>query len=283
MRTKGLALRALAVAACSVLSACVTLPPNSPRSPQDPWESWNRGVYKFNDKLDRAIFKPVAKGYVRVVPHPIRTGVSNFFSNLDMPTVLINDALQAKFKAAGTDLGRLLLNTTVGIGGILDPASSAGLDRNHEDFGLTLGHWGVHAGPFVELPLLGPSDCRDAPARVVDNYTNPRQYINNTYVRYGLWLPALIDVRAALLPLDETIQHAFDPYAFVRDAYLSRRAYQITGKSPDEQLIDPDADMSPAPGAPSIATPPPAAPPAPATPPPSAAPPPDQTESPPPN
>jgi len=282
MRTKGLALRALAVAACSALSACVTLPPNSPRSPQDPWESWNRGVYKFNDKLDRAIFKPVAKGYVRVVPHPIRTGVSNFFSNLDMPTVLINDALQAKFKAAGTDLGRLLLNTTVGIGGILDPASSAGLDHNHEDFGLTLGHWGVHAGPFVELPLLGPSDCRDAPARVVDNYTNPRQYINNTYVRYGLWLPALIDVRAALLPLDETIQHAFDPYAFVRDAYLSRRAYQITGKSPDEQLIDPDADMSPAPGGPSIATPPPAAPTAPAAPPPSAAPP-DQTEAPPPN
>ena len=282
MRTKGLARRVLAVAACSALSACVTLPPNSPRSPQDPWESWNRGVYKFNDKLDRAIFKPVAKGYVRVMPHPIRTGVSNFFSNLDMPTVLINDALQAKFKAAGADLGRLLLNTTVGIGGILDPASSAGLDRNHEDFGLTLGHWGVHAGPFVELPLLGPSDCRDLPGRVVDNYTNPRQYISNNYVRYGLWLPALVDARAALLPLDETIQHAFDPYAFVRDAYLARRAYQITGKSPDEQLIDPDADMSPAPGGRSIATPPPAAPPAPAAPPPSAAPP-GQTESPPPN
>src|SRR5579859_1723075 len=256
MRKNGLARAALAVAACGALSACVTLPPNSPRSPQDPWERWNRGVYKFNDKLDRAVAKPVAKAYVKHVPHPIQTGVSNFFSNLSMTTVMINDFLQFKFKAAGTDLGRFLLNTTVGIGGILDPASSAGLDHNHEDFGLTLGHWGVHAGPFVELPILGPSDCRDAPARVVDAYTSPRQYIKNTYVKYGLWLPDLVNTRAALLPLDDTIQHAFDPYAFVRDAYLARRAYQITGKSPDEQLIDPDADMSSAPGGASIATPP---------------------------
>jgi phospholipid-binding lipoprotein MlaA len=273
MRTKGLARWVLAAAACSALGACVTLPPNSPRSPQDPWESWNRGVYKFNDKLDRAIAKPVAKGYVRVVPHPIRVGVSNFLSNLTTPRVMINDALQGKIKAAGNDLGRFVLNTTVGLAGIFDPASSAGLDRNDEDFGQTLGHWGVHAGPFVELPLLGPSDCRDAPARVVDSYSNPWSYIHNLYIRYGIWLPYLVDARASLLPLDDTIQHAFDPYAFVRDAYLSRRAYQITGKSPDEPLIDPDADMSPAPGGRSIATPPPAAAPAPGAPAPSAAPP----------
>jgi phospholipid-binding lipoprotein MlaA len=256
MRTNGLARLALAIVLSGALSACVTLPPNSPRSPQDPWESWNRGVYKFNDKLDRAIAKPVAKAYVRHVPHPIQTGVSNFFANLSTPTVMINDALQGKLKAAGNDLGRFLLNSTVGLVGIFDPATSAGLDHNHEDFGLTLGHWGVHAGPFVELPLLGPSDCRDAPAKVVDAYTNPRQYINNNYVRYGLWLPDLINTRASLLPLDDTIQHAFDPYAFVRDAFLARRAYQITGKSPDEPLIDPDADMGSAPGGSSIGTPP---------------------------
>jgi phospholipid-binding lipoprotein MlaA len=282
MRTKGLARVVLAAAVCGALSACVTLPPNSPRSPQDPWESWNRGVYKFNDKLDRAIAKPVAKAYVRVVPHPIRTGVSNFLYNLHTPTVIVNDALQGKFKAAGNDIGRFVLNTTVGLAGIFDPASSAGLDRNHEDFGLTLGHWGVHPGPFVELPLLGPSDCRDAPARIVDTYSNPWQYIHNIYIRYSIWLPELVDSRAALLPLDDTIQHAFDPYAFVRDAYLSRRAYQITGKSPDEQLIDPDADMSPAPGGPSIATPPEQAQPSSAAPAPST-PPPDQKKSPPPN
>jgi phospholipid-binding lipoprotein MlaA len=257
MRKNGLARAALAVAACGALSACVTLPPNSPRSPQDPWERWNRGVYKVNDKVDRAIAKPVAKAYVRHVPHPIQTGVSNFFANLDMPTVMINDALQGKFKAAGSDLGRFLLNTTVGIGGVLDPATSAGLDHNHEDFGLTLGHWGVHAGPFVELPIFGPSDVRDASGKVVDEFTNPRHYIKNNYVDYGLLLPSLINTRASLLPLEDTIQHAFDPYAFVRDAFLARRAYQITGKSPDEPLIDPDADLSSAPGGSSIGTPPP--------------------------
>src|ERR1700721_1143993 len=118
MRTKGLACRVLAVAAFSALSACVTLPPNSPRSPQDPWESWNRGVYRVNDKLDRAIARPVARTYVRIDPQPIRTGGTNFVDNLDNPTVMIIYALQGKFLAAGNDLGRFLLNSTVGLGGL---------------------------------------------------------------------------------------------------------------------------------------------------------------------
>jgi len=224
-------------------SACVTLPPNSQRVPQDPWESWNRGVYKFNDVLDRAIAKPIAKGYVHVVPHPIRTGVSNFFDNLKMTTVMLNDALQGKFRASATDLGRFLLNSTVGIGGILDPASSAGLDKNNEDFGQTLGHWGVHAGPFVELPVFGPSDLRDAPARLVDAYTNPHAYVRNVYWKWGLYGAYLVDDRASLLPLDDTLQHVYDPYAFIRDAYLQRRAYLVSdGKVSDEQLVDPGAD-----------------------------------------
>jgi len=226
------------------VSACVTLPPNSPRSPQDPWESWNRGVYKVNVKLDHAIARPVARTYVRVVPQFIRTGVTNFFDNLDTPTVMINDALQGKFLAAGNDLGRFLLNTTVGIGGILDPATSAGMDKNNEDFGQTLGHWGVHPGPFVELPVLGPSDVRDAAGKVVDTYTNPKQYIKNTTISYGLYLPYLVDKRAALLPLDETLKGVYDPYAFIRDAYLQRRAYLVSdGKVTEEPLVDPEADI----------------------------------------
>ena len=225
------------------VSACATLPPNHQRVPQDPWERFNRGVYKFNDTLDRAIVKPVTKGYVRVVPSPIRTGVTNFFANLQTPTVMINDALQGKFLAAGNDLGRFLLNSTVGLAGILDPATPAGLARNEEDFGQTLGHWGVHPGPFVELPILGPSDVRDTASRVVDTYTNPRQYIKNTYVSYGLYLPYLIEKRASLLPLDETLQNVYDPYAFIRDAYLQRRAYLVSdGKSNEEPLVDPEAD-----------------------------------------
>jgi phospholipid-binding lipoprotein MlaA len=236
--------RAALAAAATALSACVTLPPNHPRSPQDPWESWNRGVYKFNDAADRAVVKPVAKAYVRFVPKPIRIGVTNFFANLDMPTVLINDALQGKFLASATDLGRFILNTTVGIGGILDPATAAGLAHNNEDFGQTLGKWGVHPGPYIEIPILGPSDLRDAPARIVDTYTNPRQYIKNSYIKYGLYLPYFLDVRASLLPLDDTLKNVYDPYAFVRDAYLQRRAYLVSdGKVTEAPLIDPDADV----------------------------------------
>jgi phospholipid-binding lipoprotein MlaA len=235
---------ALTVMCATALCACVTLPPDRPRAPQDPWESWNRGVYKFNDAVDRAIAKPVATTYVKVVPPPIRLGVSNFFANLDTPTVLINDALQGKFLAAANDLGRFVLNSTVGLGGILDPATAAGLDKNDEDFGQTLGKWGVHPGPFVELPVLGPSDLRDAPGRLVDTYTNPRQYIKNDWIKYGLYLPDLTDRRAALLPLDETLKNVYDPYAFVRDAYLQRRAYLVSdGKVTEEPLVDPDADL----------------------------------------
>jgi phospholipid-binding lipoprotein MlaA len=228
-------------------SGCVTLPAGHTPPPQDPWESWNRGVYRVNDKLDRAIAKPVAKTYVKVVPHPIRTGVSNFFTNLTQTTVMFNDALQGKFKAAANDLGRFLLNSTLGIGGILDPASAAGLDKNEEDFGQTLGKWGVHPGPFLELPLLGPSDLRDGPSKLVDAYTNPQGYIGYLPARYGLYTLYLVDTRQALLPLEDTLAKTFDPYAFVRDAYLQRRAYLVAdGKVKDEDpLIDPGADDEP--------------------------------------
>jgi phospholipid-binding lipoprotein MlaA len=250
----GVARWALAVVVAAASSGCVTLPPNSPRSPQDPWESWNRGVYKFNSKVDRAVVKPVAKAYVRVVPQPIRTGVSNFFGNVETPMVMINDTLQGKFRAAGNDLGRFALNTTVGIGGLLDPATSAGLDRNYEDFGLTLGHWGVHPGPFIELPVLGPSDLRDGPSRVVDAYMKPTQYISDLYIKYGLYLPYLLDLRASLLPLDETLKNTYDPYAFVRDAYLARRAYLVSdGKATEDSLVEPEPD----PAEPTTAPPPP--------------------------
>ena len=225
------------------LSGCVTLPPNSQRVPQDPWESWNRGVYKVNDKLDRAVAKPVARTYVRAVPQPVRTGVSNFFENLRQPTVMINDALQGKFKSAANDLARFVLNLTVGVGGLLDPATQAGLDLNNEDFGQTLGHWGLHPGPFVEIPLLGPSDVRDGLGRVVDIYTGPTHYVQNKPIEYSLYAVSLVDTRAGLLSLDDTLKNVFDPYAFVRDAYLQRRAYLISdGKLKEEPLEDPGED-----------------------------------------
>ncbi len=263
---------ALGVIVACCVSACVTLPPNSQRTPQDPWESWNRGVYKVNDKVDRAVVKPVARTYVRVVPHPIRTGVTNFFDNLRTPAVMLNDALQGKLLAAGNDLGRFLLNSTLGLAGLLDPATSAGLAHNNEDFGQTLGVWGVHPGPFIELPVFGPSDLRDAPSRVVDVYTSPLEYVHIAAVKWGLFGVDLIDTRASLLSLDETLQNVYDPYAFVRDAYLQRRAYLVSdGKVTDDQpLVDPDTDSPP----PSKSAPPaPPAPPAPSAPPAPGAPP----------
>ncbi len=236
---------ALVLGCLLALSACVTLPPNAPRSPQDPYERWNRGVYKFNDAIDRGVMKPVARAYVHVLPRFARTGVSNFVSNLTTPTVMINDALQGKGLAALGDLGRFLVNTTAGIGGLFDPASQMGLQRNDEDFGQTLGKWGVHPGPFLELPLLGPSDMRDGPAKIVDIFTYPPTYLHNAYESYGLWGLTFIEERASLLSLDDTLKRTYDPYVFIRDAYLQRRAYLVSdGKATDEApLVDPDADM----------------------------------------
>jgi len=210
-------------------------------------------VYKFNDALDRGVAKPVAKTYKKVVPMPVRGGVSNFFANLSTPRVMLNQLLQGKFRAAANDLGRFVMNTTVGLGGILDPASRAGLDRNDGDFGQTLGVWGVHSGPFIELPLFGPSDLRDAPAKIVDHYanplvshtTNPHQYLEkNSYEKYGLTALDLVSQRAELLSLDDTLTHVYDPYAFIRDAYLQRRAYMVSGNKVKEEapLEDPGSD-----------------------------------------
>lgn len=230
------------------LNACVTLPPNAPRSPQDPYERWNRGVYKFNDALDRGVIKPVARFYRHVVPQPARTGVSNFLANLNTPTIAINDLLQGKPLAMLSDIGRLLINTTLGLGGVTDPATHAGLKRNDVDFGQTLGKWGLQPGPFLELPLIGPSDFRDGIGRVADVFTYPPTYLKNSYESYGLYAVNLIDLRAGLLPYDDTLKNAFDPYVFVRDAYLQRRAYMISGDrgTNEEPLVDPDAD-TPAP------------------------------------
>ena len=237
----------LGVLAALALGGCVTLPPNAPRSKQDPWESWNRGVYRVNTALDNAVTKPIAKGYVKVVPSPLRTGISNFVANLNTTDVMINDALQGKFKAAANDLGRFLLNSTLGLGGLLDPATPAGLARNDEDFGQTLGKWGVHPGPFVELPLLGPSDLRDGPAKVVDAYMRPQAYINRI-PDYSIWGLSLLDTRASLLSLDETLKHVYDPYAFIRDAYLQRRAYLVSdGKSSDDAPLEDPGEDAPAP------------------------------------
>jgi phospholipid-binding lipoprotein MlaA len=230
--------------ACVSILACLTLfgcasQPAAKRDPRDPFERMNRATYRFNDTLDRAIAKPVAKTYRKVTPRFVQTGVSNFMDNLSSPVTIINDLLQAKFKPACQDTGRLLLNTTLGLGGFFDPASSAGLDKHSQDFGLTFGKWGIPTGPYLVVPILGPSDVRDAVGAVGNEYANPRHYINDNTVYYSILGVNLVDRRARLLDAEKALEGVYDPYAFVRNAYLQRRQYLVTeGKSPDQTQED---------------------------------------------
>ncbi len=217
-----------------VLCGCATLPPGSKRDPRDPWERANRTTYKFNDALDRAILKPVAKGYTHL-PHPVQSGVQNFFDNLEYPVVIVNDLLQGQVKAFFSDIGRLLFNSTVGLAGLFDPATPAGLDKHDRDFGQTLGKWGVPKGPYLVVPFLGPYDVRDGfGAATVDTFANPRNY-TKFWTNMGLYAVREIDHRARLLPLDATIQSAYDPYTFVRNAYLQNRDFKVRGDQPQNE------------------------------------------------
>jgi phospholipid-binding lipoprotein MlaA len=229
--------------AALLATGCASLPSNSKRDPRDPYERFNRASYTFNDTLDRAVLKPTAKGYRAIAPQFVETGISNFFDNLDTPTTLVNDLLQGKFGAAAHDTGRLLLNTTIGIGGFFDPATAAGLDKNEEDFGQTLGKWGVASGPYLMVPFLGPSTVRDGLGEIPDEYTDPRHYVERDVIRFSVLFFNLLDSRARQLSLEDTLNQAFDKYAFIRNAYLQRREYLVTdGEVPEESLEDPEAE-----------------------------------------
>jgi phospholipid-binding lipoprotein MlaA len=227
----------LALLCAGLLPACAALPPGE-RDPRDPYERFNRSMYRFNDALDRGVARPVARGYVKVTPAPVRTGVSNFFRNLASPTVIVNQLLQLKPKAFFTDTARLVINSTIGIGGLFDPASQMGLTAGDEDFGQTLGRWGVNSGPYIVLPVFGPATARDTVGLVADQFTDPKYYlVKDVWTSVGLTLGALVDVRASLLGTDEVLTSSFDPYVFMRNAYLQRREFQVKdGKVPAEEF-----------------------------------------------
>jgi phospholipid-binding lipoprotein MlaA len=217
---------------CLALFGCAA-PPTKP-DPRDPFERFNRTTFKVNDAVDRAVIRPIAVGYQKVTPQPIRTGVSNFMDNLTYPITIVNDLLQLKFKPFASDTGRFLLNTTLGLGGLFDPASRAGLAKNDEDLGLTFGHWGAKPGPYLVIPILGPSDIRDGVGRIGDIWLSPQHYIRNDYISYGLWGLELLDTRYRLLSLDQTLDQAYDRYTFLKNAYLQRRAYLISNGESDK-------------------------------------------------
>jgi phospholipid-binding lipoprotein MlaA len=229
----------LACAGSILLCACATLPPHSQRDDRDPLERYNRAIYGFNRTLDRHIALPVARGYVKIVPQPMRHGVYNFLTNLSYPRTAINNALQGKLKTAGSDVARFTVNTVLGLG-FFDPATSMGLELHDEDFGQTLGYWGVPSGPYFMLPVLGPSSIRDTAGLVPDEFTTPRHYINANGMEWGILALDLIDSRASLLDTEELLKRSYDEYGFVRSAWFQRRNYLVhDGDVPEESLEEP--------------------------------------------
>ena len=209
-------------------------------NPADPFEGFNRGVQKFNDGVDDAVLKPVATTYQEVVPSFARTAIGNFFGNLGDGWSAINHLLQGKLEPALNMTLRMAVNTTFGLGGLLDVASEAGLEKQSEDFGQTLGVWGVPSGPYLVLPFFGPSSIRDAAGRVVDMQpeTAPK-YTSDEATRNGAFLVNVIDTRASLLGASRLLDDiAFDRYSFLRDAYLARRRNQVYDGNPPEERED---------------------------------------------
>lgn len=222
MRTK-LIIAIIGLITLSLLSGCAT------NANKDPLEGINRGIYKFNDVADKAVIKPVATAYKAVTPTPIRKGINNFFSNLASITTILNDLLQLKFASAFTDAGRFVINSTFGIAGIFDVASMDKVAIHKEDFGQTLGFWGVGNGAYLVLPLLGPSSLRDVTGLVFDtSTTDPVNYVHNigeVRLHNQIRIAQFIDKRTDLLVASDLVDEAsLDPYAFMRDAYLQRRA-----------------------------------------------------------
>ncbi|HEY5683106.1 MAG TPA: VacJ family lipoprotein [Sulfuricaulis sp.] len=203
---------------------------------KDPFEGFNRAVYKFNEKTDQYVVKPLAKGYRAVVPQPVSKSISNFFSNLYDPANMLYNFLQGKPKAGFSDLGRFIVNSTVGIAGLFDVASKMGLSKHNEDFGQTLAVWGVGDGPYLVLPFFGPSNIRDGASLPVDWYTYPPNHMEEHSTRDKMFIVEVVDKRAQLLDASDILEQAAggDPYAFVREAYRQRRLSLIYDGNPPQ-------------------------------------------------
>jgi phospholipid-binding lipoprotein MlaA len=241
----------LAVLLLSFGCGCATQP-GARSDARDPWEPMNRATYGFNDKFDKAIARPVASGYRKATPHFVQTGIRNAFDNVDTTIIMVNDLLQWQPKAFVSDTTRLIVNTLMGLGGLFDVATPMGLEKNDRDFGQTLGKWGIRPGPYLVLPLLGPCDVRDTVGKVADTYSTPRTFIRNSYWDYGSYLLEKVDARSRYLDADRLIDGAYDPYAFVRNAYLQHRQYKVRGgtsrgEEDEEQKMLEESGIEPAP------------------------------------
>ena len=243
--------RILMLALVLLMGGCAT-----PANHFDPLESVNRPIYKFNTTADAYVMRPIAKGYDTVTPVFIKKGVHNFFNNLDDIFVFSNDFLQGKFKQGSSDVGRLAVNSTIGLVGLFDVASDMGMPKHDEDFGQTLGYWGLGSGPYLVVPFLGPSSLRDSSNIVLEDFVlNPIDLIHKIPVRNAVTALHFIDARAQLLTVDSVADDSFDPYSFMRDAWLQSRYNRVYDGNPPKPLFPDDDDDSATPPAAAPATP----------------------------
>ena len=233
---------ALALALAASLGGCA-----SRGDPRDPLEGFNRGVFSFNEGLDKVLLKPLAQGYDAVAPSPVRTGVGNFFANIADVFIAVNNLLQGKVQDAGSDLGRVAFNSTFGILGLFDVATAFGIEKHEEDFGQTLGRWGVGDGAYLVLPFFGPRTLRDAVGLAGDLAVDPVGHVYPVDTRNTLTGTRIVSERADFLPAEKAIEEASlgDKYAYIREAYLQRRRNLIYDGHPP-RLPDDDADPAPA-------------------------------------
>ncbi len=249
--------RFAAAAAVLALSACATVAPAGPAgpgltaaapaaTPGDPWEGWNRKVYAFNDVIDRTVMKPVAQAYEQVVPSLVRTGVTNVLGNVRDVWSAANQLLQGKVQY-GLEMGlRVVTNSFFGLGGLLDPATEMGLIKRPEDLGQTLGRWGVGSGPYLVLPVIGPSSVRDGAAFVVDRQFSPASLPPTAGGQYSVLVLELVDARTRLLSAGKLLdQVALDRYSFVRDTYLAQRRDAVYDGAPPQEAFDEDPGDGP--------------------------------------
>jgi phospholipid-binding lipoprotein MlaA len=230
------ALRAMLVAGLLACSQLYSAPARAQAPGIDPWQAINRPVYEFNKAFDGLVIRPIASVYRELVPAPAKGGVRNFFNNLDDVNVVVNDVLQLKFRQALGDSCRFLVNTTVGLGGLLDPGSSLGLYKHYEDFGQTLGYWGMGDGGYLMLPVLGSSTLRDAVGTVPDIMLNPVRFITDSKVRTSVALLDIVDTRSSYFAAETMIRG--DEYVFVRNAYMQRREYLVADGKIEDDLDD---------------------------------------------
>ena len=221
-------------------TGCATAPAFAPR---DPFEGFNRKVYQFNETVDEAVLKPVAQTYQKVTPQPVRTGVQNFFGNLSDVWSTVNNALQLKPAQTAESFFRVLINSTIGLYGVLDIATELKLERHTEDFGQTLGYWGVPSGPYVVLPLLGPSTLRDTASLSVDTQGNLARQVDHVPTRNSLLATSVVDKRARYLSAGDRLDElALDKYIFVRDVFLQKRLSEVWDGDPPQAPENQDAD-----------------------------------------